>query len=94
VLRVIDGTATRDLSLPKSFTEGVRDFDTSEHVMYTEEAPNALAPEMLPVFWAALRESFPRRRHELCLGVPAEHLEHFLRKRSTTASKGPGQCAG
>ncbi len=60
MLRVIDRTAKRDLSLPRWFTEGVRDFDTSEHVTYTEEAPNAVAPEMLPIFLADLRDSFPQ----------------------------------
>jgi integrase len=60
ILRVIDRTATRDLRLANSFATGVRDFETSDHVTYSEEEPNALPPEMLPVFLEALRESFPQ----------------------------------
>ena len=52
-------------------TDGVEDFDTSEHETYTEEEPNALLPEevrdvprgdagALP---AALRDDRPRLRH-------------------------------
>jgi integrase len=68
VLRVIDRAAKRDLRLAVSFTEGVRDFDTSDHVTYSEESPNALAPEMLPVFLAALREMFPQHYAMTYLG--------------------------
>ena len=68
VLRVIDNTAKRDLRLPYSFTEGVRDFDTSDYVTFSEEAPNGLAPEVLPVFLAALRELFPQHYAMTYLG--------------------------
>jgi hypothetical protein len=37
-------------------------------VTYSEEAPNALAPEMLPVFLAALRELFPQHYAMTYLG--------------------------
>jgi integrase len=65
---VIDHTAKRDLRLSVSFTEGVRDFDTSEHPTFTEEAPNALSPAQVPVFMAALRESFPQHYAMAYLG--------------------------
>ena len=48
ILRVVMKTAALDFELPRVATEGVRDFDESNHVTYTEEAPNALTTEQVP----------------------------------------------
>jgi hypothetical protein len=87
VLRVIDRAAKRDLRLAVSFTEGVRDFDTSDHVTYSEESPNALAPEMLP--------GVPRGAAG---DVPAALSDHervsIARLRQLLAAKDDGEGAG
>lgn len=59
VLRVVMKAAKRELGLPTDPCEGVTDFDTSEHVTYTEEEPNALPPEKVGEFLACMREVFP-----------------------------------
>ena len=47
-------------AVPRLATEGVKDFDESEHETYSEEEPNALLPEEVPVFLGAMRELFPQ----------------------------------
>jgi integrase len=47
----------------------VKDFDTSEHVTYTEEEPNALLPEEAPAFLAAMREMHPQHFAMAYLGL-------------------------
>ena len=44
VLRVVMKAAKRKLQLPHLVTDGVENFDVSEHATYTEEEPNALLP--------------------------------------------------
>lgn len=69
VLRVIAQEAKRRFKLPEAFTEGVPDFDTSEHVTYPEEAPNSLTREQVPEFLAALRELHPAHYAMTYLGL-------------------------
>ena len=59
VLRVIMKAAKRKLQLPHLVTEGVENFDVSEHATYTEEEPNALLPGEVAPFFARLRELHP-----------------------------------
>jgi hypothetical protein len=42
ILRVIAKAAKREFGLEHLATEGIEDFDISEHVTYSEEQPNAL----------------------------------------------------
>ncbi len=56
VLRVILKAAVMQLELPRNPMDGIRNFDTSEHV-YTEEEPNALTGRR-PRFLAKMGE-FP-----------------------------------
>ena len=69
VLRVIAQEARRRFKLPVAFTEGVPDFDTSDHVTYPEEAPNSLTREQVPLFLAALREMHPAHYAMTYLGL-------------------------
>src|SRR6185369_14453497 len=50
ILRVICKAAKRKFSLPQLATEDIDDFDTSDHITYTEEEPNALHPDQVPLF--------------------------------------------
>jgi integrase len=68
ILRVILKAAKRELGLPLDPTEGVAYFDTSEHETYTEEEPNALAPEKVSEFLACMREVFPQHYAMTYLG--------------------------
>lgn len=60
ILRVIMKAARRKLRLPHLATEGVDNFDTSEHQTYSEEEPNSLLPDEVPTFMALLREMYPQ----------------------------------
>jgi integrase len=68
VLRGILRTAKREFELPGVATDGVKDFDTSAHATYTEEAPNALSADQVPVFLRALNEQFPQHYAMAFLG--------------------------
>lgn len=68
VLRVILQAAKRELGLAGLATEGVKDFDESEHETYSEEEPNALLPEEVPVFLGAMRELFSAALRDGVLG--------------------------
>ncbi len=68
ILRVIMKAAVRQFELSRSPTEDVRDFDTSDHVTYSEEAPHSLAPEQVPVFLELLRELHPQHYAMAFLG--------------------------
>jgi hypothetical protein len=59
-LRVILKAAKREFQLSHLASDGVEDFDTSEHCTYTEEEPNALLPEEVGVFLGTMRELFPQ----------------------------------
>ena len=68
ILRVIDKAAKRALGLPGLFADGVTDFDTSEHVTYTDEDPNALTPAQVPQFLELVRELYPQHYGMTFLG--------------------------
>ncbi len=59
ILRVIMTAARREFALGLDPTDGVTDFDTSEHATYTDEEPNALPPERVGEFLETMREVFP-----------------------------------
>lgn len=69
ILRVIDKAAKRELKLSHLFTDGVKDFDESEHDTYTEEEPNSLLPEEVPAFLASLKELYPQHYAMTFLGL-------------------------
>lgn len=68
ILRIIDKAAKRALSLTGLFTDGVSDFDTSEHVTYTDEEPNALTPAQVPQFLELVRALYPQHYGMAFLG--------------------------
>jgi integrase len=59
VLRVVLKAAKRQHELRQLATDGVENFDESEHVVYSEEDPNALLPAEVGPFFARLRELHP-----------------------------------
>src|SRR5215472_8813308 len=68
ILRVILKAAKHELGLTLDPTDGVAYFDTSEHETYTEEEPNALAPEKVSEFLACMREVYPHHYAMTYLG--------------------------
>jgi integrase len=68
ILRVTMKAAKRELGLLSDPTEGVTNFDTSEHETYTEEEPNALPPERVGEFLACMREIYPEHYAMTYLG--------------------------
>jgi hypothetical protein len=52
--------AKRDFDLAGVASDGVKDFDTSTHATYTEEAPNSLAAHKVPTFLNTLKREFPQ----------------------------------
>ena len=60
--------ATREHELARNPVEGVRAFDTSEHVIYSEEEPNALTGEEAANFLACMKEEFPEQYAMTLLG--------------------------
>jgi hypothetical protein len=69
ILRVIMKAAHRTYSLPHLATEGVGNFDISEHETYTEEEPNSLLPGEVPEFLRAMQESYPQHYAMVYLGL-------------------------
>lgn len=69
ILRVILKAAKRQLELPQLATDGFGDFDTSEHVTYCEEEPNALLPHEVAPFLERLRELHPAHFGMVYLGL-------------------------
>ena len=68
VLRVIMGAAVLELELDKNPVAGLKDFDTSEHETYTDEEPNSLTVDEVPLFLAMMRESYPQHFAMVALG--------------------------
>lgn len=60
ILRVVMKAAKRELELSHLATEGIENFDTSEHVVYSEEEPNSLPPERVGEFLETMRDVFPQ----------------------------------
>ena len=78
VLRVILKAAVMRLELPRNPMDGIKDFDTSEHV-YTEEEPNSLTVEEMPRFLSKMRELCPQHFAFVCLGFFLGHRPSTLR---------------
>ena len=68
ILKMIFKSAQRDLGLTRNPVADMRSFDTSEHVTYTEEEPNALTAEEAARFLEAMRSEFPQHYAMTYLG--------------------------
>jgi len=69
ILHVIMKAAKRDFELSSDPTEGIPNFDTSEHPTYTEEEPNTLTADATAEFLACMREECPQHYAMTYLGV-------------------------
>jgi integrase len=69
ILRVIMKAAKRKHSLVHLATEGVTNFDVSEHTTYTEEEPNSLLPEEVGPFVAKFKQRHPEHFAMVYLGL-------------------------
>jgi integrase len=69
VLRVILKAARRELRLAHLATEDVKNFDTSECETYSEEEPNTLLPEEVPVFLDTMRRLYPQHYAMVYVGL-------------------------
>ncbi|HEY4014286.1 MAG TPA: hypothetical protein VGM06_13175 [Polyangiaceae bacterium] len=78
MLRVILKAAVMQCELPRSPMDGIRHFDTSEHG-YSEEEPNSLTVEEMPVFLAKMRGLYPQHFAFVCLGFFLGHRPSTLR---------------
>lgn len=69
ILRVVTNAAFDEFEIDRaSPTRVVDKFDTREHATYTEEEPNALAPDEVGPFLAAMRRLFPQHFAMTALG--------------------------
>ncbi|HEX3854709.1 MAG TPA: hypothetical protein VHW01_27285 [Polyangiaceae bacterium] len=68
IFRVIMRAAKRKSDLPRLATEDVTDFDTSDWITYSEEEPNSLTTEQVPLFLERLRELHPQHYAMAFLG--------------------------
>src|SRR5690606_18112710 len=59
VLKVISRAISREFEC-RDFMTSIAMFDLSEHITYSEEQPNAVKPEDVPRFLAAMREFYPQ----------------------------------
>ena len=78
VLRVILKAAAVQFELSRNPMDGIRNFDTSEHV-YTEEEPNSLTVEEMPAFLTKMRALYPQHFAFVCLGFFLGHRPSTLR---------------
>jgi integrase len=69
ILRVVMLAAKRRHSLPELATEGIDNFDVSEHASYTEEEPNALLPGEVRAFLDKFLELYPGHYAMVVLGL-------------------------
>jgi integrase len=69
VLRVIMKAAKRELRIAHLATEDVRNFDTSELETYSEEQPNTLLPDEVPVFLDTMRRLYPQHYAMVYIGL-------------------------
>lgn len=60
--------AVRAFRLDRNPLDGIEPFDTSEHEVYTDEEPNALAVWEVRLFLMKMRELFPKRFAMVTLG--------------------------
>jgi len=69
ILRVIMKAAKRKHSLVHLATDGVTNFDLSEHTTYTDEEPNALLPEEVAPFMSRFKEKHPEHFAMVYVGL-------------------------
>ena len=67
-LKTIINAAVAELELERNPVLGVKDLDTSVHPTYTEEQPNSLLAQEVPVFLAMMRELHPQHFALVALG--------------------------
>jgi hypothetical protein len=87
ILHVIMKAAKRDFGLSHLATDGVKNFDTSEHETYSHEEPNSLLPDEVPLFLQTMRDMY-RPRDTQKGGRVGAHLR--LRWCSKWCSNGRG----
>lgn len=68
ILRTIMNAATDEHELAKNPLNGVKPFDESTHVPFSEEQPNSLEPEEVPLFLAEMRRMYPQHFAMVVLG--------------------------
>ncbi|MGA2450350.1 MAG: hypothetical protein ABTD50_16880, partial [Polyangiaceae bacterium] len=78
VTRVILKAATVRFELARNPMDGIKNFDTSEHV-YTEEEPNSLTVQEMPRFLSKMRELYSQHFAFVCLGFFLGHRPSTLR---------------
>jgi hypothetical protein len=78
VMRVILKAAAMQLELARNPMDGIKNFDTSEHV-YTEEEPNSLTVQEMPAFLSKMRALCPQHFAFVCLGFFLGHRPSTLR---------------
>jgi integrase len=78
VMRVILKAAVMQLELARNPMDGIKNFDTSEHV-YTEEEPNSLTVQEMPAFLSKMRALCPQHFAFVCLGFFLGHRPSTLR---------------
>ena len=77
-MRVILKAAVMQFELARNPMDGIKNFDTSEH-LYTEEEPNSLTVQEMPVFLSMMRELYPQHFAFVCLGFFLGHRPSTLR---------------
>jgi len=84
VLRVIITSAVEEFDFPRNPIAGVEDLDTSTHFTYSEEEPNALLVEEVPLFLREMKRLFPQHLAMVALGFATglrpSSLRPFRRK--------------
>jgi integrase len=86
ILHVILKAAKRDFELSSDPTEGIPNFDTSEHPTYTEEEPNTLTADATAEFLTCMREECPQHYAMTYLGVATGLRPSSMRPLRRTGS--------
>jgi integrase len=87
ILRVVINSAADDFDWERNPITNVDDIDTSTHVTYTEEEPNALLPDEVRRFLGCMLEMFPQHFAMVAVGFATglrpSSLRPIRRKGST-----------
>ncbi len=68
ILRVVITSAVAEHELPRNPIAGIEDIDTSTHFTYSEEQPNSLLVEEVPLFLGGIRRLYPQHFGMVALG--------------------------
>ena len=68
ILRVIITSAVAEHELSRDPIAGIEDIDTSTHFTYSEEQPNSLLVEEVPLFLGGIRRLYPQHFGMVALG--------------------------